>query len=140
MKTSLVSQTLIFFIGLIVSIGYYADASSASSIKSKWLKCGTYTISLDESKETFSVKTGSVTKQGKAVFYPEQVDFDDFYGQTSDGINKLVYSINRKNLNYQVVNYMRMNLYGKDTGWVQVGKAQEGICILIKNPNEGNKI
>ncbi len=123
---------------LLISNSVFALPLPAS--KSKWLRCGRYTINLDESKERFSISSGSVVKQGKAVFYPHQINFDDFYGETSSGLNKLSFSISRKDLTYQINNYYRNYSFGNDTGWVQVGKAQEGICEIIKNPTENNKI
>lgn len=125
---------------------FAAPPVAMPSAKSKWLECGGYTINLDEEKEKYSAKLASFLYQGKATFFPQQITFDILWLEAvNGGGEKKSFSINRKDLSFQIKNLSRTNLgrvgsLNTDTGWVQKGETQEGSCKVIKNPTEENKI
>ena len=124
--------------------------SISVSAKSVWLECGEYQFNLDENRREYTTKIqlGRLpTKlvQGTATFFPSHINFSvptlifpDGGGIQND------FSINRKTLEYQQPTMSRdISYITGDTGWVLQKRSNNpkiGICRVIKNQAEGNKI
>ena len=128
--------------------------ASPSYAKSLWLNCGEEVINLDTDKQQFYIETRGLFKgrnQGRASFFPNQISFEyQWYDNRRGGGLRLDYVINRKTLEYSRT-HMRKDawnlpsMYTSYKDWAPdneggIPATTTGVCKLIPNPSQRNKI
>ena len=126
-------KQLVLLFTCLLTVSFSVSSSYAKSI---WLKCGNDEINLDATKGEFNTKLSNKLYQGKAVFFPSQVNFQVHLVTTSGGSGfRDDYTIDRKTLTYTKKSMIRF-MYGD---WKESSE-KTGKCLLIEDPNKGNKI
>ena len=111
--------------------------ASPSYAKSLWLRCGGAEINLDTDRQQYNIEHLRTVYQGKASFFPNQISFE--YRLLNDGYGgglRTDYVIDRKTLEYTRTTMIKGIL---DRKWAP-GNSTTGVCELIPNPTQGNKI
>ena len=139
--------------------------ASPSYAKSLWLKCRHRVINLDTDRQQYTIERGEKVVQGKASFFPNQINFehllheDDYtlFGKNYTSGRRTDYVINRKTLEYTITDMKKVvrDMFPDIPGsprfivreWViddplhsSLPNPETGVCKLIPNPNQGNKI
>ena len=114
-------------------------AMPAVEAKSIWLKCGSQEISLDSTRERFSMQQDGKVIQGAALFTPFQINLENHWQAYPNGGGfKYSYAINRKTLEYTKVSLYSM--FGNVWEPLSVSP-EEGKCLIMKtSPTAGNQI
>lgn len=109
-----------------------------SAAKPIWLRCGYDEINLDADRQQYNTfSSGGIVVQGKATFYPNQINFQVPYPIGGGSEMRYDWVINRKTLSYIKITMSKTFLWD----WkVLDEKPDTGICKIIPNPNQGNKI
>jgi len=133
--------------------------ASHSYAKSLWLKCGEEVINLDTDKQQYNIETRTKVVQGKASFFPNQINF--VYQWLNDGHGgglRSDYVIDRKTLEYtkttmrkdtllesvrplyESVGIYKPNPYRDWAPFSSSPNPTTGVCKLIPDPTQENKI